>query len=115
MTDYRFGRRVTAMGALLAATAVLAPTAIARPAATPAGNAVNGKKIFVSTACGACHTLKAAGTKSTIGANLDLKKPTFAKVVSILNTGKGSMQSYKALLSASQIKDVATFISTAKH
>jgi mono/diheme cytochrome c family protein len=37
---------------------------------TSAGNVNVGKKLFVQ-ACGACHTLAQAGTKGTIGPNLD--------------------------------------------
>ena len=99
MNHHRLGRRVVGTGAALAACAVFVPATLAQPAAKPTGNAASGKKVFVSTACGACHTLKAAGTKATIGPSLDAKKPTFAKVVAILKTGEGAMQSYKALLS----------------
>jgi plastocyanin len=34
-------------------------------------NLVNGKKLFLSR-CGSCHTLARAGTKGTVGPNLDL-------------------------------------------
>lgn len=35
------------------------------------GNPVRGKKVFVQAGCGACHTIVAAGSKGTIGPNLD--------------------------------------------
>jgi cytochrome c oxidase subunit 2 len=35
------------------------------------GAAPNGKTIFTSTGCGACHTLAAAGTNGKVGPNLD--------------------------------------------
>jgi len=46
---------------------------------TPAGNSnpqaiAAGKTVFLSSGCGACHTLTAAGTKGTIGPNLDFVK-----------------------------------------
>ena len=33
--------------------------------------AARGKGVFLSAGCGACHTLAAAGTKATVGPNLD--------------------------------------------
>lgn len=35
------------------------------------GNAAAGKKVFVDTGCGSCHTFKAAGTNGAVGPNLD--------------------------------------------
>jgi mono/diheme cytochrome c family protein len=41
------------------------------PVAAPgAADLANGQKLFTTT-CGGCHTLAAAGTKGTIGPNLD--------------------------------------------
>ncbi len=96
---------------VVAALAVGAPVA---GAANP-GNAVNGKKVFVSTGCGACHTLKAAAGTGVVGPNLDKTKPAYAKVIDRVTNGKGAMTSYKAILSKTQIQDVAAFVSTAKH
>jgi cytochrome c oxidase subunit 2 len=36
-----------------------------------AGNAAAGKAVFASNGCGGCHTFAPAGTKGTIGPNLD--------------------------------------------
>ena len=39
---------------------------------TKGGNASAGKKLFVADArCGSCHTLKDAGSRGTVGPNLD--------------------------------------------
>ena len=35
------------------------------------GNAANGKAVFTSSGCAACHTFTPAGSKGTIGPNLD--------------------------------------------
>jgi cytochrome c2 len=35
------------------------------------GNATNGKAVFTSAGCSACHTFTPAGSKGTIGPNLD--------------------------------------------
>ena len=38
---------------------------------SPSGNATAGKATFTSAGCGACHTFTPAGTKATIGPDLD--------------------------------------------
>ena len=45
-----------------------APTATA---ATAAGNPAQGKSVFASNGCGACHTFKPAGSSGSVGPNLD--------------------------------------------
>jgi cytochrome c551/c552 len=37
----------------------------------PPGNAARGKAIFDANGCGACHTFTPAGSKGTVGPNLD--------------------------------------------
>jgi mono/diheme cytochrome c family protein len=46
-------------------------------AATEQGNAATeqGKEVFMANGCGACHTLAAAGTASTVGPDLDEALP----------------------------------------
>jgi mono/diheme cytochrome c family protein len=56
------------------ATSTPAPTTTA--AAAPSAN---GKAIFVSAGCGACHTFKAAGTSATVGPDLDTAPAKDAK------------------------------------
>jgi cytochrome c551/c552 len=52
-------------------------TAAAKPAtSTPAAN---GKAIFISAGCGACHTFKAAGTNAKVGPELDTAPAVDAK------------------------------------
>jgi cytochrome c551/c552 len=46
------------------------------PAAT--GNAANGKAVFTSAGCAACHTFTPAGTHATVGPDLD-KLADYAK------------------------------------
>jgi mono/diheme cytochrome c family protein len=47
-------------------------------AAGPTGNAANGKAVFASAGCAACHTFTPAASKGTIGPDLD-KLPDYAK------------------------------------
>jgi mono/diheme cytochrome c family protein len=56
---------VTALGAV--ALAGCGGTGVASPASV---DLAKGKQLFVAS-CGSCHTLEEAGTKGTIGPNLD--------------------------------------------
>jgi plastocyanin len=60
-------RRATTLAALAAALLVLVTGC--RVKDSP-GDSVNGKKLFVSK-CGSCHVLKRAGTRGSVGPNLD--------------------------------------------
>jgi mono/diheme cytochrome c family protein len=48
-----------------------APPTTTLPSSEPAGDAAAGKTVFASSGCGACHTFTPAGTKGTVGPNLD--------------------------------------------
>src|SRR3954464_2950271 len=54
----------------LGAAAVAATAGCGQEAGRSNDNVVNGKQLFVSK-CGSCHTLARAGTKGTVGPNLD--------------------------------------------
>ena len=74
------------------------------------GDPANGKKLFVSTGCGSCHTLRAAGTKGTTGTNLDKSKPSYSKTVDVVTKGAKGMPAFKGVLTTAQIQDVAAFV-----
>jgi plastocyanin len=61
-------RRVVLLA--LGAAGVAAISGCGQEATRPDDNVVNGKQLFVSK-CGSCHTLARAGTKGTVGPNLD--------------------------------------------
>jgi mono/diheme cytochrome c family protein len=85
--------------------------------ATTAGDAKAGRSVFVAN-CGTCHALKAAGTRGTIGPNLDTAPPmTFAAIVKIVTNGKTgtAMAPFKSTLTSKQIDDVAAFIYASTH
>ncbi|MCW3063302.1 MAG: blue (type 1) copper domain protein [Solirubrobacterales bacterium] len=69
MPFLRVFHRLGALGALGACTALLVALSGCQVRDTP-GNAVRGKQLFVAK-CGACHTMRRAGTQGTIGPNLD--------------------------------------------
>jgi len=56
----------------------------------------------VSTGCGACHTLMAAGSTGTIGPNLDRSTATQAKVLTTITNGKGTMEAFVTKLTPLQ-------------
>jgi mono/diheme cytochrome c family protein len=87
----------------------------AAPAST-AGNAKAGKTVFIAN-CGTCHVLDAAGTRGTIGPNLDTRKHTFASLVTIVTNGRTgtAMPPFKDTLTTEQIQDVAAFVFDATH
>jgi mono/diheme cytochrome c family protein len=84
--------------------------------ASSAGNPRAGRAVFIAN-CGTCHVLKAAGTRGTIGPNLDTKKSTFAALVKIVTNGKPgtAMTSFENTLTAEQIQDVSAFVFDATH
>jgi len=93
-------------------TPTTAPAATT-PAPPPAtGNATAGKAVFTSAGCVSCHTLKDAGSTGTVGPNLDGLKPDFATVKHQVENGGGAMPAFKDTLSAKQIDDVATYVSS---
>ena len=70
----------------------------------------DGRRIFVSSGCGGCHTLSAAGATGTVGPSLDLAKPSFDLVVERVTKGTAQMPSFKDVLSEQQIESVAAFV-----
>jgi mono/diheme cytochrome c family protein len=83
--------------------------------AAPKGDPVAGKAVFASAGCGACHTLKAAGSTGAVGPNLDQLKPAYDRIVHQVEVGGGPMPAFKNTLSAKQIQDVAAFVFASTH
>ena len=71
-----------------------------------------GKRIFTSAGCVACHTLKAAGATGNVGPNLDETKPSYDKVIERVTNGKPPMPAFRGKLSAKEIQAVARFVSS---
>jgi mono/diheme cytochrome c family protein len=83
------------------------------PAFVLKGDPVAGKKIFESSGCASCHTLKDAGATGTIGPNLDQTKPSYRRATARVTLGKSPMPSFKGQLTPQQIADVASYVVTA--
>jgi mono/diheme cytochrome c family protein len=98
-----------------AATTSASTTSGATTSAAPQGDATAGKQVFASAGCGACHTLKAAGSNGTVGPNLDQLKPPYDRVVHQVEVGGGPMPAFKNTLNAKQIQDVAAFVVASTH
>ena len=73
----------------------------------------DGKAVFAQAGCGACHTLKDAGSSGQIGPNLDSAKPAKDRVILRVTNGQGAMPSFKGKLSDDQINAVADYVSGA--
>jgi mono/diheme cytochrome c family protein len=121
-------RTVTVTASAPATTTAAAPTTTA--SATPA---VNGKAVFLSAGCGACHTFKAAGASGKVGPDLDTVPAKDAKATgtplaafikkSILDPNgfiapgfpKGVMPTtFGSTLSAAKIDALVSFIAGSK-
>ena len=77
------------------------------------GNIAMGKKVFIQF-CGKCHALKAAGSKGTLGPNLDQDAVTYNRVVTAIEEGVGGIQAEYVLrnVTFSQVYDVAKYVVT---
>jgi mono/diheme cytochrome c family protein len=95
-----------------AAKAVLAPPPTTTGPKGGGAAAPNGKEVFVSAGCGACHTLKDAGSTGTVGPNLDQLKPSRVRVAHQVEVGGGAMPPFKGQLSEAQIQAVARYVSS---
>jgi mono/diheme cytochrome c family protein len=80
------------------------------------GNLAVGKKVFIQF-CGKCHALQAAGSKGTLGPNLDQDAVTYARVVTAIEEGVGGIQAEYVLRSVTfnQVYDVAKYVVTVRQ
>ena len=70
------------------------------------------KDIFNNKAmCNACHTLSDAGSKGTLGPNLDHLAPSKKVVINAVTNGIGMMPSFQDQLSFDEIKKIANYVS----
>ena len=74
-----------------------------------------GGKVFASSGCGNCHTLKAADAKGQVGPNLDELKPDETTVEHQVRVGGNGMPSFGEKLSSRQISLVAAFVADASR
>jgi len=80
------------------------------PALKLKGDPAAGKQVFASAGCESCHTLAAAGSKGTVGPNLDQAKPDLVRVVTRVTKGMNAMPPFAGQLTNQQIADVAAYV-----
>ena len=103
------GRAAAAALVALAAAGLLASCGGARSPADPS-TVKTGARVFSQEGCGTCHTLKAAGSRGTIGPSLDARQPSVDRVVSQVREGGGAMPAYADRLSDEEIDAVAAYV-----
>jgi mono/diheme cytochrome c family protein len=76
--------------------------------------AKTGAAIFSCAGCAGCHTLKAAGSKGTVGPDLDqlAKALSVAIVARQVTNGGAVMPAFKSKLTAAQIQAVAQYVNS---
>jgi ubiquinol-cytochrome c reductase cytochrome c subunit len=93
--------------ALASAAAAQAP---AQAPATPAGNADNGRKLFVSYGCYQCHGYEAQGSSAT-GPRLGPRPLPFAALSRYVRRPSGQMPAYTAkVVSDAELADIYAFL-----
>jgi len=96
---------------VVAAALGLASCASEKKAAN--GDPVHGKRLFASQGCDGCHTFKAAGSKGTVGPDLDAAAPSPRRVLAQLRKPGGIMPSFAGKLSDDEKADLAAFVGAA--
>ncbi len=79
------------------------------PAAVPTGNAENGKRLFSTDYCYACHGTQGQGGKD--GARIAPNPPNFASFRTYVRKPSGLMPAYgPAVLTDQEIADIYAFL-----
>jgi uncharacterized membrane protein len=97
--------------AVVALAVVLEPEDEKPPPPATAGTMPVGKAVFAEAGCGSCHTLADADATGTVGPNLDERRPSRARVTTLVTNGSGVMPSFRDRLTPEQIEEVAVYVS----
>ena len=102
---------LVAFGAAVPPSAGSSPqAATAQPQATPKGDAVNGKKLFVSDGCYQCHGYEGQGSTAT-GPRLAPRPIPFAAFSKQLRRPSSEMPPYTAkVVTDAQLADIYAFL-----
>lgn len=90
--------------------AALAPISCSTQDKAAEGDPIAGKRLFTEQGCDGCHTFKAAGSKATVGPDLDEASPEPARVLAQLRKPGGIMPSFADRLSEDEKADLAAFV-----
>lgn len=77
------------------------------------GDHLQGRKVWTTAGCGACHTLSSSQATGTSAPNLDEVRPSARLVVDRVALGFRAMPTYQGLLTPQQIADVGAYVSEA--
>lgn len=104
------GEAVSPAGNAQNVTTPVPPSAAGRiPAAAPAGNAENGKKLYNAIGCWSCHGYSAQGART--GARLAPNPIPFPAFVRYVREPGGEMPPYTAkVVSDAQLADIYAFL-----
>ena len=71
-----------------------------------------GRNVFLTAGCTACHTLADAGARGQVGPNLDAARPSASLVRERVENGLGAMPSFRGKLKQEEIDAVAAYVSS---
>ena len=77
------------------------------------GDHAQGRKVWTTAGCGACHTLSSSHATGTSAPNLDEVRPSARLVVDRVALGFRAMPTYQGLLTPQQIADVGAYVAEA--
>src|SRR4029453_8273979 len=97
--------------AVVALAVVVEPEDEKSPPPATAGTMPVGKAVFAEAGCGSCHTLADADATGTVGPNLDERRPSRARVATLVTNGSGVMPSFRDRLTPEQSEEGAVYVS----
>ena len=77
------------------------------------GSVAEGKVVFASAGCGACHALADAGASGAVGPDLDAATPSAELVADRVRNGQGAMPAFAGELTDTEIAAVAAYVAEA--
>lgn len=110
--EYSDAERDAAMEAIAAYVASVAANqeAIAQAGQQGANASADDPKALFTSNCAGCHTFAAAGTKGTVGPNLDQISLTADGIAEQIRNGGGGMPPFEGQLTDEQIQALAEFV-----
>ncbi len=79
---------------------------------TTAATASPGAQVWAQAGCGGCHTLAAAGSSGQVGPDLDVLRPSAARIAQQITYGGAAMPSFSGTLSAAEIQTLASWVAS---
>lgn len=79
-------------------------------AVAPGSEAPRGQRVFIAAGCGACHTLRDAGSTGTVGTDLDRATPDAEHVERFVTNGGVGMPAFDGVLNRKDILAVSRYV-----